>query len=66
MAKITFYLDQETADKMRAFVQSQGISQSKWIAGLIRERLRTEWPEHIVELARAWKDFPTPGKFVQV
>ncbi|MDX1417834.1 MAG: hypothetical protein R3293_26770 [Candidatus Promineifilaceae bacterium] len=59
MAQITIYLDQETAERMRAFVESRRISQSKWVAELIRERLQTEWPEHIVELAGAWKDFPT-------
>jgi hypothetical protein len=59
MAQITIYVDEETAEKLRAFVKSKRMSQSKWIVELIRERLRTEWPEHIVELAGAWEDFPT-------
>ncbi|MFL7838890.1 MAG: CopG family transcriptional regulator [Candidatus Promineifilaceae bacterium] len=59
MAQITIYLDEETAGMMRAFVKSKGISQSKWIVELIRERLQSEWPEHIIELAGAWEDFPT-------
>ena len=59
MGQVTIYLDKETAEKMRAFVEAKRISQSKWIAELIRERLRTEWPESIIELAGAWEDLPT-------
>lgn len=59
MAQITIYLDQETAAKLRAFVQAKRISQSQWIAGLIRAELATEWPDSVVELAGAWQAFPT-------
>lgn len=58
MIQITIYLDEETAEQMRAFVQSRQISQSKWIADLIREKLDDEWPDHIAELAGAWADSP--------
>ena len=50
MAQITIYVDEETAEKMGVFVISKRVSQSKWIVELIRERLRTAWPGHIVEL----------------
>ncbi len=59
MAQITIYIDQETADRLRVFTRARRISQSKWIAGLIRENLRTEWPDAVVELAGAWEDLPT-------
>ena len=58
MTQVTIYLDKETEEKMRAYTKSKAISQSKWIASLIREKLRTEWPEEVIALAGAWKDFP--------
>ena len=38
---------------------SLGISKSKWIADLIKEKTATTWPESIVKLSGAWKDLPT-------
>lgn len=59
MAQITIYLDKELEEKMRARVKAQNTSQSRWIADLIRENLRDEWPQEVLELAGAWKDdFP--------
>jgi len=34
-------------------------SQSKWIANLIKEKLRDDWPDSVLKLSGAWKDFPT-------
>lgn len=59
MGQITIYLDKELEEKLRALVQARQISQSKWIAQLIREKLQTEWPESVLALAGAWPDFPT-------
>jgi hypothetical protein len=58
MAQVTIYLDKETEEKMRMYTKSKAISQSQWIANLIRERLRTEWPEEVIALAGSWRDFP--------
>ncbi|MCZ7667662.1 MAG: CopG family transcriptional regulator [Chloroflexi bacterium] len=44
--------------KMRALIKAKHISQSKWIAAIIGEKLETEWPESVVALAGAWQDFP--------
>lgn len=59
MAQVTIYLDKDTEKKMRAHTRSTQISQSQWIASLIRERLQTEWPDAIVALSGAWQDFST-------
>jgi len=59
MGQVTIYLDSEIEKKMRAFVKSINISKSKWIANLIEEKIRNEWPESVINLAGAWKDFPT-------
>ena len=59
MAQVTIYLDKETEEKMRAFTKSKQISQSQWIASLIREKLQTEWPDAVAALSGAWGDFPS-------
>ena len=35
-----------------------GLSVSRFIANLIREKTATEWPASVMELAGAWADFP--------
>ena len=59
MAQLTIYLDTDTKEKMKAHVNASNISQSQWVANVIRERLQSEWPEHIIALSGAWKDFPS-------
>ena len=39
-------------------VNKSGVSKSKWIAELIREKTDSTWPESVSELAGAWKDLP--------
>lgn len=59
MGQITIYLDAETERKMKMATRSARMSRSKWIAGLIEERLAGEWPLEVVELAGAWPDLPS-------
>jgi len=59
MGQVTIYIDDDTEKKMLSMVEKSGISKSKWIAELIRERTATTWPESVVRLAGAWKDLPT-------
>lgn len=59
MGQVTIYLDSEIESKLRGVVKSSNLSQSKWIAKLIEEKLQNSWPESVVKLAGAWKDFPT-------
>jgi hypothetical protein len=40
-------------------IRKQGISKSKWISALIREKTVSTWPETVSELADAWADMPT-------
>lgn len=60
MAQVTLYLDEETAAKLKAAARASGLSQSKWIAKVIRDRGSDVWPPQIVALAGAWPDFPSP------
>ena len=59
MGQVTIYIDDKTEKKMLNMVEKSGISKSKWIAKLIREKTATTWPENVVRLEGAWKDLPT-------
>jgi hypothetical protein len=59
MGQVTLYLDAETEAKMKAAAKAAGVSQSRWVADVVREKTATRWPESIVRLAGAWADFPT-------
>ena len=71
MGQVTLYLDTETEARMKEAAQAAGVSQSRWLAELIRERTANEWPPSVAALAGAWADMPTaeelrqnPGKDV--
>ena len=59
MGQVTIYLDSETERKLLNIVSKSGVSKSKWIADLIKEKTCHTWPDHIVDLAGAWQDLPT-------
>jgi hypothetical protein len=59
VAQVTIYMDDETLSRMRAAAKEAGLSMSAWLAKLVRERTRRDWPDEIAELAGAWTDLPT-------
>jgi len=59
MGQVTIYLDPETEKKMLNIVKKSGISKSKWISELIREKTSNVWPESVKRLAGTWKDLTT-------
>ena len=59
MGQVTIYLDSETEKKMSTIVKKSGISKSKWISDLIKQKITTSWPENIVKLSGAWTDLAT-------
>lgn len=58
MGQITIYLDAETEIKLRTAAKAGNISQSKWVAELIREKVQDQWPQTIMAMAGTWSDFP--------
>ena len=56
MPQITIFLDDKTKSKIQKRVQQEGLSQEEWIKKIIHEKLATEWPPEVVQLAGAWKD----------
>lgn len=59
MGQVTLYLDNETEEKMKTAAKAAGVSQSRWVADLIRDKTATEWPDSIVRLIGSWADFPS-------
>lgn len=59
MGQLTLYLDDETEAKMKAAAKAAGVSQSRWVAQVIREKTAAAWPESVTRLAGAWADLPT-------
>jgi hypothetical protein len=58
MGQVTLYMDEDTLGRMRAAAEAAGMSMSAWLAQLVRERTRTEWPRDVAALAGAWRSMP--------
>lgn len=59
MGQMTIYLDDELILRTRAAADAAGLSVSAWLARLVRDRTRTQWPDDVAALAGAWRDLPT-------
>lgn len=58
MAQVTIYLDDAAEKRVKAAARKAGISVSRWVAELVENRTRTDWPAEVRELAGTWPDFP--------
>ena len=59
MGQVTIYLDSEGEKRLNSMVKKSGMSKSKWISTLIREKTASSWPENVAKLAGAWSDMLT-------
>jgi hypothetical protein len=60
MGQLTLYLDNETEERMKAAAKDAGVSLSRWVADLIRDKTATEWPDSLVKLIGTWAEgFPS-------
>jgi metal-responsive CopG/Arc/MetJ family transcriptional regulator len=59
MGQVTIYLDAETEKKMNQIVKKNKVSKSQWVSELIKEKIADSRPDNIINLAGAWKDFPS-------
>jgi hypothetical protein len=62
VAQVTLYLDEATKNRVRKAAKAAGVSQSHWLAELVRRSAAEEWPAEVRELAGAWPDFPEAGE----
>lgn len=58
MAQITIYLDDELIQQVKQSAAEANISQSQWIADLIRQHCHHAWPQVVREMAGSWQTFP--------
>ncbi|GGD68565.1 CopG family transcriptional regulator [Lacimicrobium alkaliphilum] len=65
MGQVTIYLDDSIEKKMTEAAKSAHLSKSKWIARVINEKVATEWPQSVVDMAGTWKDFPEADELRQ-
>lgn len=59
MSQVTIYLDSTLEQQVKAAAKARGISVSRCIAELIREKTDTGWPQEIREMAGSWSTFPS-------
>jgi hypothetical protein len=59
MAQLTLYLDEDTEIKVKRAAKAAGLSVSRWVANLIRERTADQWPDSVREMMGSWPDVPT-------
>ncbi|MDT0594969.1 hypothetical protein [Glaciecola petra] len=38
-------------------VQSSGLSKSRWVSKLVKEKINNEWPDLVREMAGTWDNF---------
>lgn len=65
MGQVTLYLDSDTEARMKEAAKAAGVSQSRWLADLIRDRTANEWPPSVAALAGTWADMPTAEELRQ-
>lgn len=62
MPQLNLYVDESTHQSIKQAAKSAGMSLSKWVSTLVRERTSDKWSPEVLALAGAWKDsdFPEP------
>ena len=58
MGQVTIYLDRESEKRMKRAARAAGVPMSRWLAELVRDKTRNEWPDSVRKAAGAWTDFP--------
>ncbi len=58
MPQISLYLDDATLALVEHVAKANGVSKSRWVAGIIRKRAAHDWPQDCLELAGRFADFP--------
>jgi hypothetical protein len=59
MAQVTLYIDDATQKRLREVAALRNVSQSQFVADLIRKATANEWPPEALALIGSVPDFPT-------
>ena len=58
MSQLTLYLDDTTRQMVVEAAASEGVSQSRWVAQLIRDKVQPSWPVGWRDALGSFPDFP--------
>jgi Ribbon-helix-helix protein, copG family len=58
MAQITLYIDDQIQRRLKEAAARRNVSQSQFVAELIRRATATEWPDEVLALFGSVPDFP--------
>ena len=58
MPQVTLYLDEQTREQLIKAAHAEGVSQSRWVAQLIRDKVQPTWPQDWHSLLGSFPDFP--------
>ena len=59
MAQLTLYIDGATQARLREVAQQRKVSQSQFVADLIRKATASEWPPEVLAFMGSMPDFPS-------
>ena len=59
MAQVTIYIPNDLESHIKASAKSLGVSVSKYITAVLRQKAKNEWGGNIRKLSGAWQDFPS-------
>jgi len=59
VGQVAIYLDDEHERRLRRAAKSAGVPVSRWVANLVEESTRSDWPESVRAMSGAWQDFPS-------
>ena len=59
MPQLNLYVDEATHLHIKRSAKASGVSLSKWVSAIVREKTASEWPAEVLALSGAWKDFPS-------
>ena len=57
MPQLNLYVDEATHLHIKRSAQASGVSLSKWVSAIVRDKTASEWPAGVLALSGAWKDF---------
>jgi hypothetical protein len=58
MAQITLYIDDQVQRRLKEAAARRNVSQSQFVADLIRRATATEWPDEVLALFGSVPEFP--------
>jgi hypothetical protein len=63
MPQLNLYIDDELRDRLREAAEREQVSQSQFVAELIRRATSAQWPAAVWATFGAFPDFPSAEEF---